>query len=193
MTSTDAISRGRPRAFDTDQALERSMLLFWRHGFNATTTRTLENELGISQSSLYNAFGSKEQLFGQAIAYYERRLDEVVLSHLDRPEPDRAAIIDFLSAVLEWISQDDHPGCLVLNYAAESQDGKVRMRAYRARLRELFGPALQTFTDEAQDIEARTELLVAAVLGLNISARSGADPDELQQLAAGIKRQVTLW
>ena len=193
MTTKDRVSRGRPRAFDTDEVLQRSMLLFWRHGFNATTMRTLEDELGISQSSLYNAFGSKEQLFGQTIAYYERRLDEVVLSHLDRPEPDRDAIIDFLSAVLEWISQEDHPGCLVLNYASESQDGLIRMRAYRARLRELFRPALRTFTNDAQEVETRTELLVAAVLGLNISASSGTDPDELEQLTTGIKHQVTMW
>lgn len=169
------------------------MTLFWRHGFNATTTRTLETELGISQSSLYNAFGSKEQLFEQAVDQYQQRLDEVVLSHLDRPDPDRAAIIDFLTAVVSWIGNTEHPGCLVLNTAAESSDDAGRMHAYRARLRDLFRPALRSFTPDEADVEARSELLVAAVLGLNISARSGAGPDELEQLSAGIKHQVASW
>lgn len=193
MNTKDRTTRGRPRAFDTDEALDRSMTLFWRLGFNATTTRTLETELGISQSSLYNAFGSKEQLFAQAIDHYQGKLDEVVLSFLDRAEPDREAILDFLAAVVSWINDVDHPGCLVLNYAAECEGGAVRMQAYRARIRDLLRPALKSFTPDADEVEARSELLLAAILGLNISARSGADPDELERIAAGIKRQVSAW
>lgn len=193
MTTKEPTTRGRPRAFDTDDALERSMTLFWRHGFNATTTRTLETELGISQSSLYNAFGSKERLFDQALAQYQERLDRVVLSHLDKANPDRQSIIDFLSAVFSWISHDDHPGCLVLNTSAEGIDDAGRMIAYRARLRDLFRPALRTFTEDDRLVESRSELLVAAVLGLNISARSGAHREELEQLVNGIKDQVAAW
>ena len=193
MATSEGTTRGRPRAFDTDDALDRSMTVFWRLGFNATTTRVLENELGISQSSLYNAFGSKEELFEQAIDHYQNQLDRVVLAHLDRPDPSRESIIDFVDAVVEWIRDDDHRGCLVLNYATESEEGTERMRAYRARLRDLFRPALLTFTTDPADVEARTEVLVAAILGLNISARSGADAAELRQLGQGIQRQVATW
>ena len=169
------------------------MELFWRLGFNATTTRVLEHELGISQSSLYNAFGSKDELFTQAIDHYQDRLDQAVLSHLDQPRPSRASIIAFFDAVVRWIGNDKHRGCLVLNFATESTAGIARMRAYRARLRDLFRPALQSFTTNDAEVEARTELLVASVLGLNISARNGAALAELEQLSQGIKRQVAAW
>lgn len=193
MTTVEQAMRGRPRAFDTGEVLERAVNLFWRLGFNGTTTRALETELGISQSSLYNAFGSKEQLFDQAVEHYQSQLDATVLAKLDRPDPNRVSIIEFLTAVVEWIQHKDHPGCLVLNFAAESEEGGQRVTTYRKRLRRLLRPALRSFTTDEEDVEARTELLVVAVLGLNISARSGAGRSELKRLSDGIKRQVAAW
>ncbi len=191
--SAQQSQRGRPRAFNTDYVIDRSMEVFWEHGFVGTTTRTLEDALEISQSSLYNAFGSKDGLFDQVVERYEQQLNDVVLSHLDVRSPDRASILSFLDAVTEWIYHDRHRGCLVLNLAAESEEGGRRVGVYRTRLRTLLAPAIASFTEAGSDVEARTELLVAAILGLNISSRSGADYAELQALSAGIRSQIEAW
>lgn len=186
-------TRGRPRAFDTDEVLQQSVNLFWRQGYSRTTTRTLENELGLSQSSLYNAFGSKEELFSRVVDRYEKQLDATVLSHLAGPDPDRASILSFLDELVDWVHGAEHRGCLVLNLAAESEENGSRVKAYRTKLRRLLRPALRSFTSNGDDVEARTELLVAVVLGLNISARSGASRAELRRLVNGIKHQVNAW
>jgi len=47
---------GRPRQFEIEDVLSRTLSLFWRKGYRNTTTRDLEGELGITQSSLYNTF-----------------------------------------------------------------------------------------------------------------------------------------
>ena len=185
-------TRGRPRAFDTEDVLEASMGVFWQRGYAGTTTRTLEQALGISQSSLYNAFGSKEKLFEQVVGRYEQQLGATVLAHLDRPDTDRAAIMHFLDALIPWIHHEEHSGCLVLNLSAET-DESSRMREYRNKLRHLLGTAVASFTEDATEVEARTELLIAAILGLNISARGGADQSELLRLCDGIKHQVEAW
>lgn len=186
-------TRGRPRAFDTEEILDASMGVFWKQGYAGTTTRILEQSLGISQSSLYNAFGSKEKLFDQVVTRYEQQLDATVLVHLDRPDPDRAAIIDFLHALVAWIHHDDHSGCLVLNLSAEGGDDIGRMQVYRDRLRQLLGAPVRSFTEDAAEAEARTELLIAAILGLNISAQGGTDRAELNRLCDGIRHQVEAW
>lgn len=191
--TTETNPRGRPRAFDTDEILERSVDVFWRHGFSRTTTRTLEQELGISQSSLYNAFGSKEMLFEQTVSRYEERLAATVLSHLEIADPDRDSLLAFVDAVTAWIGDDEHRGCLVLNLGLDTEDGGRRVTAYRTKLRALLSGAIGSFTDTEDDTEARTELLVAAVLGLNISASSGATKAELLGLRDGIKHQIRAW
>ncbi len=62
---------GRPREFDRDQALHKAMLLFWQHGYEGTSMSALVETLGIASARIYAAFGSKEQLFREAVALYE--------------------------------------------------------------------------------------------------------------------------
>jgi AcrR family transcriptional regulator len=64
--------RGRPREFDREQGLAKAMHLFWSLGYDATSMADLRAGLGITQASLYAAFGSKEQLFREAGDLYRR-------------------------------------------------------------------------------------------------------------------------
>ena len=59
-------SAGRPRAFDRQRAVDVALDLFWRHGFEGTSTSKLTAAMGISPPSLYAAFGSKDGLFDKA-------------------------------------------------------------------------------------------------------------------------------
>lgn len=74
----------RPKEFDPNEALERAMLLFWEKGFQATSMRDLVQAMGINRGSLYDTFGSKEELYQAAI---DRYCDE-----------QTAGMIDMLSA-----------------------------------------------------------------------------------------------
>src|SRR3954470_21037735 len=70
-------SVGRPRAFDRDVALREAARLFWRHGYSGTSTRTLTTALGISSSSLYATFGTKAELFDEAVRTYALRYSAI--------------------------------------------------------------------------------------------------------------------
>ena len=50
---------GRPRAFDTQQALARARDLFWSRGYAATSVQDLVDELGVQRGSLYAALDRK--------------------------------------------------------------------------------------------------------------------------------------
>ena len=63
--------RGRPRAFDRDDALDRAMHLFWRRGYEATSVSDLTESMGITPPSLYAAFGDKKRLFLEAVDRYQ--------------------------------------------------------------------------------------------------------------------------
>ncbi len=193
MTANDP-KVGRPRSFDTATALDNSVDVFWQQGFERTTMRTLEEALGVTQPSLYRAFGSKEALFEKVVARYQERLDESVLRHLSVGEVDdgRDRLCRFIDAVGRWVG-DQQRGCLVLNHSVEHEDGRAFVEAYRAKLRELIEPVVASFTEDAAAVAPRTELLVAAVFGLNITARSGAGEAELDALVQGIAHQVRSW
>ena len=71
-TETKALrrGRGRPRLFDRTAAIQQAMVLFWDRGYEGTTFDDLIGAMKLSPSSFYHEFGSKEQLYREAVDYY---------------------------------------------------------------------------------------------------------------------------
>ncbi len=46
------------------------MLVFWEHGYEGASLATLTQAMGISTTSMYAAFGNKEELFRKALERY---------------------------------------------------------------------------------------------------------------------------
>src|ERR1700674_4986058 len=80
-----ARSKGRPRAFDVDQALDRALHLFWRKGYEGTSLSDLTRAMGINRPSLYAAFGDKETLFRKALDRYVEGPDAYLGEALKQP------------------------------------------------------------------------------------------------------------
>ena len=194
MTSA-ASTKGRPRSFDEDETLDRVVEIFWRHGATGATTRVLEAELGLTQSSIYNAFGSKNELMMRAIERYNRRLDETVVVPLDSDTAVSEHLYRFIDAVMDWIGDPDHPGCLLLNTLGQlgASDPAVveQAQAYRNRVRTVLTRVLGNAG--VTDADRRAELLLGGLMGLNISAYGGADRAELDSMAESLRAQIGEW
>ena len=54
------------------------MLLFWQHGYEATSMGMLATHLGISKSAIYHHVESKEEILEQALARALDALEEVL-------------------------------------------------------------------------------------------------------------------
>src|SRR4029077_2134906 len=64
------ITRGRPRAFDPDVALDRAMHVFWAKGYEGASLSDLTQAMRINRPSVYAAFGNKEMLFRKVLDRY---------------------------------------------------------------------------------------------------------------------------
>jgi len=69
-TSLIKRGRGRPRTFDRSTAIQQAMKLFWDRGYEGTTFDDLIGVMNIAPSSFYHEFGSKENLYREAVDYY---------------------------------------------------------------------------------------------------------------------------
>ena len=197
MTTRERQLGGRPRSFETDQAVDAALELFWHKGYRGTSTRDLEARLGIGQSSIYNAFGSKLRLLEAALDRYERQISDTLVTPLERSLDGIAAIDDFFAALATWITTDGRRGCMILNLMAESTDEPEigeRTRTYRRRLQDAFRGALQNEPGiDPTSVDLRVDLLMTAVLGLNIAAREGAGPNELQHSVEAVRHVLHDW
>ena len=121
-----AKTRGRPRSFDRDVALERAMDLFWRQGYEATSLADLTAAMGINPPSLYAAFGDKEHLFLAAVERYENLGRGPGAGCILEDEPTaRGAIERILKETAIELSKPSQPkGCMLItaatNCSAES-------------------------------------------------------------------------
>jgi TetR/AcrR family transcriptional regulator, copper-responsive repressor len=106
---------GRPREFDTTEALETAMAIFWRDGYGGASLNRIAAATGVGKPSLYAAFGDKEHLYLRALAHYGTRLQERFSQVLDA-EPDARRAIETL--LLSAIESAGHGGCMVVAGAA---------------------------------------------------------------------------
>jgi len=185
--------RGRPRTFDRDAALQKALELFWEKGYEGASLADLTAAMGINAPSLYGAFGSKEQLFREAVARYGEQEGSCTRVALRAAGTARAGIENMLVAAARAGTLPGKPrGCLIVLGAPTGADGHepVRKMLCDSR-REMQALILQRLRDGARqgELPADADLpglagFYATVLhGMAIQARDGASRKALLQTA----------
>jgi len=200
-TQSGARTAGRPRNFDSEAVLDEALELFWQNGFSTTTTRQLESQLGLNQSSIYNLFGSKQNLLELALNRYEQITNAQLLLPLEQANSGLDEIQQFFTNLEKWVTRGKRRGCLLINMMAE--DGATtnaltkRTRKYRNRVKRGFKQCLDNAQEYGQlkstQTELQAELLLGLTLGYNIAARGGASKTELDAMLQAVMAQLQSW
>ena len=74
--------RGRPRKVDPEEALDASMLTFWKKGYEGTSLQDLCEATGMAKPGLYACFGNKDALFEKSLSHYFDNLAMPTLEEL---------------------------------------------------------------------------------------------------------------
>ncbi len=194
--------RGRPRAFDKDEALDRALDVFWKHGFQDASLQELTEAMGLSKPSLYAAFGDKEALYLKALERYAARLVERHAAALSEEPDARLAVQGFLRSLAAMLADPALPGgCFIINGTADC-GGATIPAAVEMALREAL-QASETLVFErllrAQadgDLPSHVEpqalagMFGALIAGLALQAKSGAPRAKLDVV---IDAAMSLW
>ncbi|GAA2710416.1 TetR/AcrR family transcriptional regulator [Actinoplanes palleronii] len=128
--------RGRPRGFDADAALDRAVEVFWRNGFEGASLTDLTEAMGINRTSMYAAYGNKDELFRRAVARYAEQ--DMAYAREALAEPTAYAVIEkFLRSNADALTQPDRPaGCLSIQggLACGSDNGNTAQFLAASRL-----------------------------------------------------------
>ncbi|MFI8978591.1 MULTISPECIES: TetR/AcrR family transcriptional regulator [unclassified Pseudomonas] len=113
-------TRGRPKSFCPDRALENAMQLFWQRGYEAASLQDLQAATGLSKSSLYQTYPSKQAWFVAAFSLYVAQRRALMLEQLAASASPLGFIRERLLSVLEDDGPDGVPrGCMLVNVANE--------------------------------------------------------------------------
>lgn len=124
---------GRPKKFDAVEAVEKASLLFWEKGYEASSTEDLLQAMGLQRGSFYHTFGSKKEVFKQAIDLHEKRgfgAFEKILADSDAP----ITLIKSVFLELADCSEQEHSlGCFLGNTIAELSNIDEELSAHARR------------------------------------------------------------
>ena len=99
---------GRPRGFDAEEALERALVVFWRQGYEGASLTDLTGAMGITRTSMYAAFGNKEELFRKALDRYTEGPGAYVARALEEPTA-RAVAAALLNGAVRATTRPGYP------------------------------------------------------------------------------------
>lgn len=175
---------GRPREFDREEVLAKAGEVFREKGYDATSIGDLVDRMGIGRASLYATFGSKQQLFADALTLYRTNLEECLLAPLRVEGSPREILERFFRGVIDDRCGGEKQSCLVLKSAvitAEGDETAARevaehMDALESHFRALirrgrkageFGPG--------RGPAAMARFLTCSLQGLSVMACAGRD------------------
>ena len=184
---------GRPRSFDRDEALVRALGVFWTKGYADASMTDLAGAMGINSPSLYAAFGSKEDLFREAMRLYTETEGAALWASMSEAATAREAIEGLLLATAAASGRCDRPkGCLVALSGVNpdslppnacmdvTQIRQASMASMADRLR--AGQAAGEIVATA-DPAAMAAFYTTVQQGMTLRAREGATPEELTATA----------
>jgi len=186
------VARGRPRSFDRQQALAAAMGLFWQKGYTATSMADLYQAMGINSPSLYAAFGNKEDLYLEAVTYYQKSIAPLLWLPLEDAPSAREGVRQWLKCSAKVLTRDDAPlGCMVTlsNVASEGNArlGQIVMGLRQQGIDKLAARLARGVQERELpagiDTAALARMYVGIQQGLSIQARDGAGFETLDAVA----------
>lgn len=181
---------GRPKTFDKREILEAALRVFWKKGFSATSMRDLEGATKLSAGSIYHSFGSKLQLFEEALEFYlEQVVGARVHYHLGIGQDPEQGIRNFILSSFTGVPKSvEGDACFLVKTSSELGQAEPTVSAIIQKGFRLIEAGFQKQLQRGQEqgiwrpdfdpLSASRQLLFLMV-GLLVASRQQGKPDPL--------------
>ena len=106
-----------------DELVQKALQAFYRNGFHATGMDMLVAETGISKTSMYKHFRTKEDLILAVLRLRDERFRNWLYRRMeDLADTPRERLIAMFDALAEWFGEPGYKGCMFIKASSEYQD-----------------------------------------------------------------------
>jgi TetR/AcrR family transcriptional repressor of nem operon len=182
----------RTKEFDPAKALANAMSVFWRFGYENTSTEMLMRAMGIAKQSLYDTFGDKRSLYLKALAYYRDETNRNGRELLQSEPSVRRGFAKMLFGISSETREQHERGCLLLSANLERDTGDAQiaqlLRENQTEVQTIFVEALRRAQStgelpDGQDPVALARFFIVTIQGMRSMARLKSDRRALRQVA----------
>ena len=177
-------SRGRPREFDLDNALDKAMDVFRFQGFHATSISDLSKAMNLTVGSIYKAFGDKHNLFYQVFNRYLLLRKKELNEYLSHANTGYEKIQNLLNFYIDSVKElEGKKGCLVVGSAIEievlnhelTRAIEFALNKNLSNIKKLIeeGKADGSINQEL-NVDQAASLLLCLVLGIRVAGKTSS-------------------
>ncbi|WP_370400362.1 TetR/AcrR family transcriptional regulator [Sulfitobacter sp. JB4-11] len=115
------------------ELIRKALVLFYRNGFHATGMDLVAKETGVSKTSIYNHFRTKEELILAVLRLRDENFRNWLFRRMeDLADTPKEQLLLMFDALEEWFLEDGFKGCMFIKASAEFQehDDAINAQAY---------------------------------------------------------------
>ena len=188
----------RPRSISKEDSLERALLVFWERGYDRTSIADLSKAIGVGPSSIYNTFGSKEDLFREAIGRYVDTYADPALQRIGTDTGEGA--FEFVRGLMRdlvklYTTKGQPSGCAIFQAGGagdpNSSSACAMTNEVKASLQSALRKRFEAYSKAGESLSASPKTLALFVVGslrgisqLACDGTSRADLTKIAELAA---------
>jgi AcrR family transcriptional regulator len=125
MTTMTPDTSASPKLSARERLLAAADELFYDEGIHTVGIDRIIEHAGVAKASLYNTFGSKDELVRAYLGGRHQTRQEHITERLARFDTPREKLLAFFDRLVEVTADPTFRGCAFANASAESQPGGV--------------------------------------------------------------------
>lgn len=169
-----------------DILITKALTIFYNNGFHAVGMDKLASEVGISKTSIYKHFRSKEELILAVIKYQDETFTNWFVNYVEASSKDaKKKLFNMFDALEEWFETQDFCGCMFNKAIAEYQEKSDPIHIASTEHKNSFLAYIKNTATEAN--LKKPELLASQLLTLMEGATAIAKMSGIDMAAANAK------
>lgn len=174
-----------------DELVRKALEIFYREGFHATGMDLLAAETGISKTTMFKHFRSKEELILAVLRLRDQNFRNWLFRRMEEAGSPRAQLEAMFDALAEWFASPEFRSCMFIKAASEYPDTDHPIHAQAAEHKRLLFRQLHKIAADAgaEDPAAMARALLLLKEGAIVTAHLGHEADpagDAKAVASGL-------
>jgi AcrR family transcriptional regulator len=182
------------RASKRDELVQRALEIFYREGFHATGMDLLATETGISKTTMFKHFRTKDDLILAVLRLRDQNFRNWLFRRMEEAGAPRAQLLVMFDALAEWFAEPTFRSCMFIKAASEYPDQHHPIHRQAAEHKRLLFLQLQKIAEDAgaRDPAALARALLLLKEGAIVTAHLGHESDPAGDAKAAAKELISV-
>lgn len=183
---------GRPKIFDETEAIRKATEVFWKKGYEASSTEDLLTAMGIGKGSFYLQFkDGKKELFQRSLDLFSSDAMKRFNEKLSQAENKIEFLRKYILSLADNTAEQKQKGCYLGNAIVEMSTVDPKTKEHAAELMRKLEQAFENIIRNAQksneiknrmDARLLAKYLINVRNGIHVTMRSEGNKNDLRQV-----------